>query len=100
MRGMPLLNIEEGCCGLLLTGYKDFDPAFFQKFLYLVFQAKCRWLDTSVFIQTCRLWKKSTYLYLWCRCVSPRLFPVTTAFYVPELWVKKTVPRNWGYLRM
>jgi poly-D-alanine transfer protein DltD len=34
MRGMPLLNIEEGCCGLLLTVYKDFDPAFFQKFLF------------------------------------------------------------------
>ena len=24
-------------------------------------------------------WKKSTQLYLWCLCVSPRLFPVTTA---------------------
>jgi len=57
---MPLLNIEEGSCGLLLMVYKDFDPAFFQKFLYLVFQAKCRWLDISVFIKTCRLWKKST----------------------------------------
>lgn len=34
---MPLLNIEEGCCGLLLMVYKDFDPAFISKVLVFGF---------------------------------------------------------------